>query len=68
MFVLINYTGKAVGRNDNGVCSSRSGNYELAGSYPSPSSHNSVVVEFDNILYTERPTAAKEDECYKLVS
>ena len=52
-----------------GVCSSQSANYELAGCHSSPSSHDSVVVEFDNPLYTERgPTAVKEGLCYRQVN
>ena len=56
-------------RGQDGVCSSRNGSFELDDSHPSPSSPDSVLVEFDNILYAERgPTAAKGGNSYELVS
>ena len=55
-------------KGQDGVCSSRNAGFDLLASHPSPSSHDSVLVEFDNIQYAERgPTTAKGDS-YELVS
>ena len=56
-------------RGQDEVCSSHNAGFEQPASHPSPSSHDDVLVQFDNILYAERgPTAAKGGNSYELVS